>query len=80
MGDTAFLYQTNRHGFPIINSTVEEMKKDYGITGYVSTTNDTKTAWLAKKYNLLEKTDEYIVIDLTKINPDFTDKDSKEPL
>lgn len=80
MGDTAFLYQTNRHGFPIINSTVEEMKKDYGVTGYVSTTNDTKTAWLADKYNLLMKTDEYIVVDLTKLNPDFEDINSKEPL
>lgn len=80
MGDTAFLYQTNRHGFPIINSTVEEMKRDYGVTGYVSTTNDTKTAWLSQKYTLLEKTDEYIVVDLTLQNPDFADKDGKEPL
>lgn len=80
MGDTAFLYQTNRHGFPIINSTVEEMKRDYGVTGYVSTTNDAKTAWLAGKYKLLEKTDEYILIDLTSQNPSFADKNGKEPL
>ncbi len=79
-GDTAFLYQINRSGFPVIISTVEEMIRDYKITGYVSTTNDAKTAWLANKYKLLEKTDEYIVIDLTIKNPDFKDLTSKEPL
>lgn len=79
-GDTAFLYQTNRIGFPIINSSVEEMMRDYGITGYVSTANDAKTAWLSQKYKLLEKTDEYIVIDLTQKNPDFKDTSGKEPL
>lgn len=79
-GDTAFLYQTNRTGFPIINSSIEEMMRDYNVTGYVSTTNDTKTAWLTQKYNLLEKTDEYIIVDLTALNPDFDDPNSKEPL
>lgn len=79
-GDTAFLYQTNRSGFPVITSSIEEMMRDYGITGYVSTTNDAKTAWLSKKYNLLEKTDEYLVIDLTTLNPNFVNKGEKEPL
>lgn len=79
-GDSAFLYQTNRHGFPIINSSIEEMMRVYGVTGYVSTANDAKTAWLAQKYNLLAKTDEYIVIDLTVLNPKFNDPNGKEPL
>lgn len=79
-GDTAFLYQTNRHGFPIINSSIEEMMQSYGVTGYVSTVNDAKTAWLASKYKLLEKTDEYILVDLTSQNPDFAGKNEKEPL
>jgi hypothetical protein len=80
MGDTAFLYQTNRIGFPIINSSVEEMMRDYNVTGYVSTTFDAKTAWLAQKYKLLERTDEYIIVDLTQKNPDFVGSNSKEPL
>jgi hypothetical protein len=56
------------------------MMRDQNITGYVSTTNDAKTAWLAKKYKLLEKTDEYIIVDLSSLNPDFKDINSKEPL
>jgi 4-amino-4-deoxy-L-arabinose transferase-like glycosyltransferase len=80
MGDTAFLYQTNRIVFPIINSSVEEMMRDYNVTGYVSTTFDAKTAWLAQKYKLLERTDEYIIVDLTQKNPDFVGSNSKEPL
>ncbi len=79
-GDTAFLYQTNRIGFPIINSSVEQMKKENGATALVSTAFDAKTAWLANKYNLLEKTDEYAVIDLTTLNPNFKDDGSNEPL
>lgn len=79
-GDSAFLYQINRSGFPQVITTVEEMMRDHNVTGYVSTTNDAKTAWLAKKYKLLEKTDEYIIVDLSSLNPDFKDLNSKEPL
>lgn len=80
LGDTAFLYQINRSGFPVIVSSVEEMMRDYKITGYVSTSNDAKTAWLAQKYKLLEKTDEYIIVDLRLLNPEFKDLSGKEPL
>jgi hypothetical protein len=78
-GDTAFLYQINRSGFPQVITSVEEMMRDHNVTGYVSTTNDARTAWLSQKYKLLEKTDEYIIIDLSSKNPGFKDT-GKEPL
>ncbi len=79
-GDTAFLYNINRHGFPVVDTTVEQMMRDYGVTALVSTTNDAKTAWLAGKYKILEKTDEYIIVDLTVKTPGFEDKGLPEPL
>lgn len=79
-GDTALLYQINRNGFSSIDSTVEQMMKNYNVTSYVSTANDAKTAWLANKYTVLDKTSEYIIIDLTTKNPNFIDKGENEPL
>lgn len=80
MGDTAFLYQINRSGFPLIITTVEEMKRDYNVNFLISTTRDTKTAWLMNKYKTLEETSEYIIVDLREVNPDFTNLSEKEPL
>jgi len=62
-GDTAFLYQTNRSGWPI-GKTIDDKIKN-GATAYVSVVNDEETAFLSAKYITLEKTDRYIIIDLT---------------
>lgn len=70
-GDTSFLYQIKRPGFPIVFSSVEEMKKTYGLTSYVSTTQDTKTKWLMRKYLVLEENPKFVIIDLTKVNSQF---------
>lgn len=80
MGDTAFLYQVNRSGFPLIITTAEEMKRDYKVNFLVSTTKDTKTSWLMNKYKTLAETPEYIIVDLREINPNFTNLNEKEPL
>lgn len=79
-GDTAFLYQINRSGFPQIISTVQEMKRDYNVTFLVSTTRDVKTAWLMQKYKTVAETPEYIIVDLRELNPKFQDKGEVEPL
>lgn len=80
MGDTALLYQINRSGFPLISTTVEEMKNDYGANFYISTSRDAKTAWLISKYKTLADTPEYSIVDLREINPSFTAFHEKEPL
>ena len=65
-GDTAFLYQTNHWGWPAVDDSIENIIKK-GASYYVSVdlgSSDTK--YVVSKYQMLEKTDQYIVIDLTK--------------
>jgi len=64
-GDTAFLFQTNRWGWPIGSSIDDKIKK--GATIYVTTTGDKEAQKLEEKYFIIEKTDEYLILDLTKV-------------
>lgn len=61
-GDTAFLYQTNRRGWPV-GIEIEKMIKQ-GATHYVNVKFDQETEYLMNKYQVLEKTDEYVIISL----------------
>lgn len=63
-GDTMFLYQTNRTGWPIGYDI--EKKIASGATHYVSTSYDEEARALEDTYFTIEKTPEYILIDLTK--------------
>lgn len=66
-GDTTFLYQTNRQGWPIgfdIDKKIE-MGASYYVT--VSPTDaDGETKDLASRYTVLVRNDTYAIIDLTK--------------
>ncbi|MEK7064010.1 MAG: hypothetical protein AAB973_00170, partial [Patescibacteria group bacterium] len=62
-GDTAFLFQTNRTGWPIGFYIDEKIKA--GATAYVSVVYDDEARNLEKQYSTLAKTDRYIIIDLT---------------
>ena len=66
-GDTAFLYQTKRWGWPVVDDSIENIIK-LGATVYVSVnlgSGDTK--YVEGKYKTIEKTSQYIIIDLTKL-------------
>ncbi len=63
-GDTAFLYQTNRTGWPLGYDIEDKMLK--GADYYVSVVYDDEARNLEKKYSLVEKTDKYIIIKLKK--------------
>lgn len=66
-GDTTFLYQTNRQGWPIGFDI--EKKLMMGATAYVTvspTDNDTETKQLANCFTVLVRNDRYAIIDLTK--------------
>lgn len=66
-GDTTFLYQTNRQGWPIGFDIEKKLKM--GATHYVTvspTDNDTETKQLADCYTVLIRNDRYAIIDLTK--------------
>ncbi|KKU90768.1 MAG: Dolichyl-phosphate-mannose-protein mannosyltransferase [Microgenomates group bacterium GW2011_GWA1_48_10] len=77
-GDTAFLYQTNRKGWPIVEGTIDDMIKK-GAQYYVSVQeddltkhliNDSWPVWIprpekiVKKYKLLDRTPTYTIIQL----------------
>ena len=62
-GDTAFLYQTNRQGWPI-GFEIED-KIDKGATAYVSIDPlDIEPRTLAEKYTVVEEGEGYIIISL----------------
>ncbi|MBI2596962.1 glycosyltransferase family 39 protein [Candidatus Daviesbacteria bacterium] len=72
-GDTAFLYQTNRPGWPVSALPLPELVADYGVTHYVSTTRDDKTNWVLRHFSVLEDNPKFVVADLTKITKPFND-------
>lgn len=66
-GDTTFLYQTGRQGWPIGFDIDNKIKM--GATHYVTispTDNDTETRDLTLKYSVLVRNDKFAIIDLTK--------------
>lgn len=66
-GDTTFLYQTQRQGWPI--GFEIDKKIAMGATAYVTvspTDNDLETKELVSKYTVLVRNDKYAIIDLTK--------------
>lgn len=62
-GDTAFLFQTNRTGWPIGYYIDQKIKED--ATAYVTVVYDDEAHTLEKQYPTLAKTDNYLIIDLT---------------
>lgn len=67
MGDTTFLYQTKRSGWPL-NFDIDK-KIAMGATHYVTvspTDSDGETKELAEKYTVLVRNDKYAIIDLTR--------------
>ena len=63
-GDAAFLYQTNRHGYPIVDRPLEEFIKK-GTKYLVSIdVNDQGIRSLAEHCNLIEKTEKYVIVEM----------------
>lgn len=66
-GDTSFLYQINRQGWPIGFDI--DKKRQMGATHYVTvspTDDDWETRDLANQYTVLVRNEKYAIIDLTK--------------
>lgn len=65
-GDTAFLYQTKRFGWPVVETSFDKLIAK-GAQYYVSVNfADPDTIKLEKEYQTVKKTSSYILIDLTK--------------
>lgn len=78
-GDTAFLYQINRPGFPTTHLPVKDMIDRFGVSYYISVSYDEKTNWVMKKYTVVEKNPKFVIVDLTRENPSFYQGYSPEP-
>lgn len=63
-GDTQFLFQTNRRGWPIGFDI--DQKIAAGATHYVTTSLDDEARELQQHYLTLEQTPEYLILDLTQ--------------
>lgn len=66
-GDSAFLYQINRIGFPVASYPLVQLVSDYGVTHYVSVNRDDKTNWVIRHFQVLEDNSKFVIADLTKI-------------
>jgi hypothetical protein len=65
-GDTAFLYQTNRSGWPVVDRPIDELIAK-GVQYFVSVDlNHYQTVEFEKRFVTLAKTGSYIILDLTK--------------
>ena len=64
MGDTIFLFQTERRGWPIGFHIEDKITK--GAEIYVSSSYDYEARDLEEEYETIEKTNDYIIIDLRK--------------
>jgi len=63
-GDTAFLYQTERFGWPVVDRPINEMI-DNGAEYFASVNlNDPQTKEFMQKFKVLERTNQYVVIKL----------------
>lgn len=62
-GDTSFLYQTNRQGWPVGFEIEEKIKK--GADYYVNINlPDAETKYVMNKWQIVKKTDKYVIVKL----------------
>jgi hypothetical protein len=65
-GDTAFLYQTNRKGWPAVDDSIDNII-ERGADYYVSIDlGSTDTVNFSKRFETVAKTDKYLILDLHK--------------
>ncbi|HYD35488.1 MAG TPA: phospholipid carrier-dependent glycosyltransferase [Vitreimonas sp.] len=66
-GDTAFLFQTNRRGWPIGGLIPQRIEQ--GASVYVTTALDDEAKALQTQYQTIEQKPEYLILDLSKPVP-----------
>jgi len=64
-GDTTFLYQTGRWGWPVVNESIEGMIEK-GADYFISVNYDDDTNNLRQRFEAVEENDDYIILDLNK--------------
>jgi len=75
--DTAFLYQTGRFGWPIVDNSFDYLISK-GADYYVSVNlGDADTQYVSHRFKTIEKTDQYIIMDLHQELPGFKEEIKK---
>lgn len=65
-GDTTFLYQTHRMGWPVIDDSLDNIIRK-GAKYYVSVTlTDSDTLMVLKRFKIVKKTGSFVIADLSK--------------
>jgi len=65
-GDTAFLYQTNRWGWPVVDRPIDELIEK-GAGYFVSVDlNHPQTVEFEERFELVKKTENYIILKLSE--------------
>jgi hypothetical protein len=62
-GDSAFLYQTKRWGWPFVDRPIDELIGD-GADYYVSVNFDSQTKEFMQKYSVLVENNSFVIISL----------------
>jgi hypothetical protein len=66
-GDTAFLYQTKRKGWPFVELPIPELIEK-GASYWVSVNfGDPQTIEVMQKYTVIQQTESYVIVDLTQV-------------
>jgi len=66
-GDTAFLYQTKRFGWPAVDTSFEKLIKERGASYYVSVDRESQDSkYVKSNFLVIKETDSYFIADLTK--------------
>ncbi len=77
--DSAFLYQINRNGFPLVIEPIPKMVSEFGVTSYVSISHDPQTSWVSRHFQVLVDTPNFVIADLTKPKGKLYDSKDPEP-
>lgn len=65
-GNTAFLYQTGRWGWPVVETSIDDLIQK-GADWFVSTNRaDPDYENFKKRFKIVEETDSYLILDLSK--------------
>jgi hypothetical protein len=66
-GDTAFLYQTKRKGWPFVELPIPELIAKGAHYWVSSNFGDPQTIQVMNEYTVIEQTDKFVIVDLTRV-------------
>lgn len=76
-GDTSFLYQTNRRGWPVFDRQTEEFI-EAGASYLVFVNPTPEELHFQEEFKTVKKTESYVIFDLTQSLPGYKNKSKKK--